>query len=220
MNINYIHPADQLVMFMQRIYDKGMTTTSGGNLSIMDDDGNIWITPAGVDKGTLNRNDIVCVKPDGTVVGEVPLDGSLRKFAITVDALTGMTYGYAENVETGAMERTSESMIKLSASYLNRQEKYLEDPVTNADLACYENIYSFFTKSGKLEPLWEFGSGSGTNATLESASIEIDGIMTPLKTVDSEGKEFFNMEAVKAYAEQNFSFLLDDFSLIMGYVYE
>ena len=69
MNINYIHPADQLVMFMQRIYDKGMTTTSGGNLSIMDEDGNIWITPAGVDKGTLNRNDIVCVHPDGTITG-------------------------------------------------------------------------------------------------------------------------------------------------------
>jgi len=69
MNIKYIHPADQLVMFMQRIYDKGMTTTSGGNLSIMDDDGNMWITPAGVDKGTLTRNDIVCVKPDGTHVG-------------------------------------------------------------------------------------------------------------------------------------------------------
>ena len=69
MNIKYIHPADQLVMFMQRIYDKGMTTTSGGNLSIMDDDGNIWITPAGIDKGTLTRQDIVCVKPDGTQVG-------------------------------------------------------------------------------------------------------------------------------------------------------
>ncbi len=69
MNINYIHPADQLVMFMQRIYDKGMTTTSGGNLSIMDDDGNMWITPAGVDKGTLTRQDIVCVKPDGTCEG-------------------------------------------------------------------------------------------------------------------------------------------------------
>ncbi len=69
MNINYIHPADQLVMFMQRIYDKGLTTTSGGNLSIMDDDGNIWITPASVDKGTLTRNDIICVKPDGTIVG-------------------------------------------------------------------------------------------------------------------------------------------------------
>ncbi|MBP3917962.1 MAG: class II aldolase/adducin family protein [Clostridia bacterium] len=70
MNINYIHPADQLVMFMQRIYDKGLTTTSGGNLSIKDEDGNIWITPASVDKGTLTRGDIVCVKPDGTILGQ------------------------------------------------------------------------------------------------------------------------------------------------------
>ncbi len=69
MNIEYLHPADQLVMFMQRIYDRGLTTTSGGNLSIMDDDGNIWITPAGIDKGTLTRKDIICVKPDGTTVG-------------------------------------------------------------------------------------------------------------------------------------------------------
>lgn len=69
MNIKYIHPADQLVMFMQRIYDKGMTTTSGGNLSIKDDDGNIWITPAGIDKGTLTRQDIICVKPDGSQIG-------------------------------------------------------------------------------------------------------------------------------------------------------
>ena len=69
MNIRFIHPADQLVMFMQRIYDKGLTTTSGGNLSIMDSDGNIWITPAGVDKGTLTRKDIVCVRPDGTCEG-------------------------------------------------------------------------------------------------------------------------------------------------------
>ena len=85
MNINYIHPADQLVMFMQRIYDKGMTTTSGGNLSIIDDDGNIWITPAGVDKGTLNRGDIICVKPDGTCVGphkpssELPFHAAVYK---------------------------------------------------------------------------------------------------------------------------------------------
>ena len=85
MNINYIHPADQLVMFMQRIYDKGLTTTSGGNLSIMDSDGNIWITPAGVDKGTLTRRDIVCVHPDGTCEGphkpssELPFHASVYK---------------------------------------------------------------------------------------------------------------------------------------------
>jgi len=84
-NIKYIHPADQLVMFMQRIYDKGLTTTSGGNLSIMDSDGNIWITPAGVDKGTLTRGDIVCVRPDGTSEGphkpssELPFHASVYK---------------------------------------------------------------------------------------------------------------------------------------------
>lgn len=69
MNVSYMHPADQLVMFMQRIYDKGLTTTSGGNLSILDDQGNIWITPAGIDKGTLTRNDIICVTPDGKCIG-------------------------------------------------------------------------------------------------------------------------------------------------------
>lgn len=69
MNIQYIHPADQLVMFMQRIYDKGLTTMSGGNLSIRDTQGNIWITPAGIDKGTLTRKDIICVRPDGSCEG-------------------------------------------------------------------------------------------------------------------------------------------------------
>ena len=69
MNFDTLHPADQLVMLMERIYSYGMTTTSGGNLSILDDNGDIWITPGGIDKGTLTRNDIIQVKPDGTVIG-------------------------------------------------------------------------------------------------------------------------------------------------------
>lgn len=69
MNIEMLHPADQIVMIMERIYRYGMTTTSGGNLSIIDENGDIWISPAGIDKGSLTRKDIVCVKPDGTVEG-------------------------------------------------------------------------------------------------------------------------------------------------------
>jgi L-fuculose-phosphate aldolase len=46
-----------------------MTTTSGGNLSIHDDNGDIWITPAGIDKGTLRREDMICVHPDGSKAG-------------------------------------------------------------------------------------------------------------------------------------------------------
>lgn len=70
MNFQLLHPADQLIMIMKRIYGYGMTTTSGGNLSILDENGDIWITPGGVDKGSLTRSDIIRVKPDGTVVGE------------------------------------------------------------------------------------------------------------------------------------------------------
>lgn len=54
---------------MARIYQYRMTTTSGGNLSIRDEDGAIWITPARVDKGSLRVEDIVRVRPDGSHEG-------------------------------------------------------------------------------------------------------------------------------------------------------
>lgn len=70
MRFDLMHPADQLVMIMARIYRYGMTTTSGGNLSIRDDNGDIWITPSGIDKGNLTRADMIQVKPDGTLIGQ------------------------------------------------------------------------------------------------------------------------------------------------------
>jgi len=67
--IDLTHPRDAIMQTMERIYRYRMTTTSGGNLSIRDDDGSVWITPARIDKGSLRRDDIVCVRPDGTVDG-------------------------------------------------------------------------------------------------------------------------------------------------------
>ncbi len=69
MNFTYLHPREQIVSIMKRIYRGEMTTLSGGNLSILDEHGDIWITPAGVDKGRLSPVDIVCVHPDGSVEG-------------------------------------------------------------------------------------------------------------------------------------------------------
>lgn len=65
-----VHPAEQLAQAMRRIYAKGYTTTSGGNLSLRDKDGSLWITPTAVDKGTLSREDILHVLCDGTVAGK------------------------------------------------------------------------------------------------------------------------------------------------------
>lgn len=46
-----MHPADQITVVISRIYRSGLTTTSGGNISIKDENGDIWITPGGIDKG-------------------------------------------------------------------------------------------------------------------------------------------------------------------------
>ncbi len=63
------HPRDQITEVIGRIYRAGLTTTSGGNISIIDDQGDIWVTPSAIDKGTLTRKDIVCVKRDGSIKG-------------------------------------------------------------------------------------------------------------------------------------------------------
>jgi L-fuculose-phosphate aldolase len=72
MNRQLIHPRDEIMRTMERIYRYRMTTTSGGNLSIHEPGGDIWITPARVDKGSLTRNDIVRVTPEGVVDGLHP----------------------------------------------------------------------------------------------------------------------------------------------------
>ncbi|MBE5766919.1 MAG: class II aldolase/adducin family protein [Clostridiales bacterium] len=85
MRFDLLHPADQIVMLMDRIYSYGMTTTSGGNLSILDSNGDIWISPSGIDKGSLTRQDIVVVHPDGSMEGihkpsvELPIHRNIYK---------------------------------------------------------------------------------------------------------------------------------------------
>lgn len=70
LNINLMHPRDQIVRIITRIYNRGLTTTSGGNISIIDENGDIWVTPSAIDKGSLRASDIVCIKHDGTIVGK------------------------------------------------------------------------------------------------------------------------------------------------------
>lgn len=69
MNFQLLHPREQLVAIMNRIYHNGMTTLSGGNLSIKDDNGDIWITPSGIDKGNLTPKDIMRVRADNRIEG-------------------------------------------------------------------------------------------------------------------------------------------------------
>jgi L-fuculose-phosphate aldolase len=73
----FLHPRDEILQAMERIYRYRMTTTSGGNISIREPNGDIWITPARVDKGSLNRHDIVLVHADGSTEGRHPPSSEL-----------------------------------------------------------------------------------------------------------------------------------------------
>lgn len=64
-----MHPRDQITLIISKIYRSGLTTTSGGNISIIDENGDIWVTPASIDKGTLRPSDIMCMRKDGSVEG-------------------------------------------------------------------------------------------------------------------------------------------------------
>lgn len=61
-------PAETLSVAIGEIYRGRMTTTSGGNFSLRDseDEAALWITPAGVDKGSLAADDMVRVLADGS----------------------------------------------------------------------------------------------------------------------------------------------------------
>lgn len=78
MNNRFLHPARQLCLAMKRVYDRCLTTMTGGNLSMMDADGNMWVTPTGVDKCSLRPEDIVMVKPDGSWEGIHPPTSEYR----------------------------------------------------------------------------------------------------------------------------------------------
>lgn len=48
MNLNTIHPKELITLILGKIYKAGNTTTSGGNISIRDEKGNILVT-SGID---------------------------------------------------------------------------------------------------------------------------------------------------------------------------
>ena len=72
MKYEYMHPREQIVTIMRRVYGYGMTTTSGGNMSILEENGDVWITPGGTDKGTLGEADIIRMRGDRIEEGTHP----------------------------------------------------------------------------------------------------------------------------------------------------
>lgn len=109
MTTAYPHPRDEILETMARIYRHRMTTTSGGNVSVRDESGDVWITPARVDKGTLRREDVVRVDPAGMQEGfhrassELPFHQAI--YAARLD-LTAVVHAHPAALVAFSMTRT------------------------------------------------------------------------------------------------------------------
>jgi L-fuculose-phosphate aldolase len=63
---NYKKERKEVAMFMRRLYRQGLTTTSGGNISLKISDDIILITPSATDKGRMRWTEVGIM----TIIGE------------------------------------------------------------------------------------------------------------------------------------------------------
>jgi L-fuculose-phosphate aldolase len=61
----FVPPRERLVAWLSRLYNHRFTTTTGGNLSFIDDDGMLYITPSGGDKALVPPSDVAVCKSGG-----------------------------------------------------------------------------------------------------------------------------------------------------------
>ncbi len=66
-----MHPRDQIRMIIEKVYRSGLTTTSGGNISVIDENGDVWVTPSAIDKGSLRPSDINVIPQAKNVCGPI-----------------------------------------------------------------------------------------------------------------------------------------------------
>lgn len=57
-----------LIQFCNLLYDRNLTASAGGNMSIMIGDSEILMTPSGRNKGLLDPEDLVLIGTDGSVI--------------------------------------------------------------------------------------------------------------------------------------------------------
>ncbi len=56
---------EEVAYFMRRLYNKNLTTCSGGNISLRGPDNTVLITPSALDKGELQPDEVLLVTLDG-----------------------------------------------------------------------------------------------------------------------------------------------------------
>ena len=71
---------NEIAYFMRRLYEQGLTTTSGGNLSVRFAEKKILITPSGSDKGRMKGSEIGIMDMEGKPISKFKpsIEGSMH----------------------------------------------------------------------------------------------------------------------------------------------
>jgi len=69
---------EQIIFIGRKLYERGFVAANDGNISAMEDDGSIWITPSGGSKGEIKSDQLIRMDLDGNI-----LEGSHKKSSET-----------------------------------------------------------------------------------------------------------------------------------------
>jgi len=137
---------------------------------------------------------------DSHLVATLPENG-MQAFAFAVDFRNETITAYAENLETGEMEFVKTVALVAPAAFVSCQK---------AGVPGYESFESWITTLGISAQM--LCSGGNWTAADKAASVELDGVMTPVLNADGT----YNPLAIQKYCEDNKAMLIDDLGLFAG----
>ncbi len=137
---------------------------------------------------------------DASLIATLPESG-MQTFAFAIDFRAETIKAYAENLETGEMEFKKEVALVRPDNFKKAAE---------AGTSGYESFESWIsTLTISAQMLCASGNWSKTH---QSASVELDGVMTPIKNADGT----YNPLAIQKYCEANSAMLIDDLGFFAG----
>ncbi len=164
-------PARQVAAVMRRVYDRGLTTATGGNISMLDENGDIWITPKGFDKGSLTWEDIVCVHADGSYEGRHAPSSEIAFHRATYRArpnFRAVVHAHPVYCIAFSLTRTLPRVDLLPDSLSRCKNMRLSKYAMMGSQALGENLYAEFSKGADVVFLENHGVCVGAENLLEA----------------------------------------------------
>jgi len=169
-----LSPAGQVAAAMRRIYDQGLTTATGGNISLREDNGDIWITPKGYDKGSLSSEDIVCVHPDGTFEGRHEPSSELpfHKAAYRAQPdFRAVVHAHPVASIAFSLTRTMPRVDLLPDTLVRCRNMRLSKYALTGSLALAESLYTEFAKGADVVFLENHGVCVGAKNMIDASQL-------------------------------------------------